>query len=555
VNMPRKKKATAKSPADAKPATFAALLSAVDPTAAKGAAHLKWPPDTFAICAYLLHQSGAYKDVLAQWPPVCGMFCKVKQPWPNWVERVGKAWRKAGTTLSVPPKEVKDAWKQVKQHLGLEVQAQSDSETEKQSRSELHCALIALVAMADAASAGVGLPSKATRTGQDMYLWRAAVRLGSKGGSLASNVALQVARVLPKLHTPNVGITLRSLTHHLALHVGNDVVPVWREVPWGSDTDSILNILVAPWPTKLHPSDFKPVRLSKALQKRASYARVNFERKSDPDGLANWTRERLEEAERVAEKVHGLVFPEASLTPTEFDRLKEVVSSRDVFVVAGVAVPPTTPAGLAQNRVRLLVTRHGSRTVIDQGKHHRWKLTRSQVEMYGLAVSLHPHEDWWENIEIPQREVHFAAFNNGTTICCLICEDLARMDPVSSLVRSVGPNLLIALLMDGPQLGVRWPARYATVLAEDPGCSVLTVSSLGMVDMVQPRKGQAKSRSVALWKDNGPGMVEIELPKDKDAVLLTLYNETVEEFSADGRSDGKMTDHPRLEAVHFLGKA
>ena len=553
--MPREGQRKPKHLPEAKPPAFGDLVATADPRAVTGNTHLKWPPDTFAICAYLLHQSGAYKDVLVEWPPVCGMFGKIKQPWSKWIARVGKAWRQTGAALSNPPKEVQAAWGQVSKHLELPVQPESQPKDDPANRAELHCALIALVAMADAASAGVGLPSKKTRPDKDKYLWRAAVRLGRRGGSLASNVPPQLARVLPKLHTPNVGITLRSLTHHLSMHVGNDVVPVWREIPWGSDTETILNILIAPWPTRVQPSDFKPVNLSKAERKRGDYSRVNFERQSNPEDLAKWLSSRLEEAENVAGRVHGLVFPEASLTPAEFDKLKEVVSSLDVFVVAGVAVPPKTASGLAQNRVRLLVTRQGSRTVIDQGKHHRWKLTRSQVEMYGLAVSLHPHQDWWENIEIPQREVHFAAFNNGTTICCLICEDLARMDPVSSLVRSVGPNLLIALLMDGPQLSVRWPARYATVLAEDPGCSVLTVSSLGMVDMVQPRKGQTKSRSIALWKDNGPGMIEIELPRDKDAALLTLYNETVEEFSADGRSDGKVTDHPRLEAVHFLGKA
>jgi hypothetical protein len=48
-------------------------------------------------------------------------------------------------------------------------------------------------------------------------------------------------------------------------------------------------------------------------------------------------------------------------------------------------------------------------------------------------------------------------------------------------MNAIGPNLVIALLMDGPQLENRWPARYATVLAEDPGSAVLTVTSLGMV--------------------------------------------------------------------------
>jgi hypothetical protein len=68
----------------------------------------------------------------------------------------------------------------------------------------------------------------------------------------------------------------------------------------------------------------------------------------------------------------------------------------------------------------------------------------------------------------------------------LICEDLARQDPAAELVRAVGPNLLVALLMDGPQLANRWPARYAAVLAEDPGTSILTLTSLGMVERSRP---------------------------------------------------------------------
>ena len=45
----------------------------------------------------------------------------------------------------------------------------------------------------------------------------------------------------------------------------------------------------------------------------------------------------------------------------------------------------------------------------------------------------------------------------------LICEDLARQEPAAELIRAVGSNLVIALLMDGPQLNNRWPARYAAV--------------------------------------------------------------------------------------------
>jgi hypothetical protein len=84
----------------------------------------------------------------------------------------------------------------------------------------------------------------------------------------------------------------------------------------------------------------------------------------------------------------------------------------------------------------------------------------------------------------------------------LICADLARQDPAADLIRAVGPNLLIALLMDGPQLSHRWPARYAAVPAEDPGTSVQTLTSLGMaerfVDTVASTTGMPATYGVSL---------------------------------------------------------
>jgi hypothetical protein len=90
--------------------------------------------------------------------------------------------------------------------------------------------------------------------------------------------------------------------------------------------------------------------------------------------------------------------------------------------------------------------------------------------------------------------------------------------------------------MDGPQLRNRWPARYATVLADDPGCSVLTLTSVGMARMCKPF-GACESRVVALWKDSKHGPFEIELPYDAAGIVLSLQAEYTEQWTADGRSD------------------
>ena len=79
----------------------------------------------------------------------------------------------------------------------------------------------------------------------------------------------------------------------------------------------------------------------------------------------------------------------------------------------------------------------------------------------------------------------------------------------SSSGRSARPLVIVGLL-DGPQLASRWSARYASVLADDPGSSVLTLSSFGMVERSRP-EGREASRVIALWKDSTTGVREIPL--------------------------------------------
>ena len=140
--------------------------------------------------------------------------------------------------------------------------------------------------------------------------------------------------------------------------------------------------------------------------------------------------------------------------------------------------------------------RSGHISIIQQ-KHHRWRLDKSQITQYGLGAQLDPSCDWWEHHSVRSRDLNFIVARDWLAMSVLICEDLARQDPVSDLLRSVGPNLVIALLMDGPQLASRWPGRYATVLADDPGCSVLTLTSLGMTVRCEP-PGSSRCRTIAL---------------------------------------------------------
>jgi hypothetical protein len=119
----------------------------------------------------------------------------------------------------------------------------------------------------------------------------------------------------------------------------------------------------------------------------------------------------------------------------------------------------------------------------------------------------------------------------------LVCEDLARQEPASRLVRAVGPNLVIALLMDSQQLDHRWPARYASVLAEDPGSSVLSLTSLGMIKLHSENKNHDSPVAIGLWRDSWQPTrpKEIRLEAGAKAVVLRISQKQRNEYSTDGR--------------------
>ncbi|MCP3406137.1 hypothetical protein [Bradyrhizobium sp. CCGB01] len=177
--------------------------------------------------------------------------------------------------------------------------------------------------------------------------------------------------------------------------------------------------------------------------------------------------------------------------------------------------------------------------ILVREKHHRWKLNSSQIETYDLGLD--QNKSWWEHLSILSRSLDVLVFRGNSTLTTLICEDLARVDPCQAVVRGIGPNLLIALLMDGPQLENRWPARYATVLAEDPGTSVLTLTSFGLIARQNELGRFPQASAIALWKDDVNGAKKLELPRDSDALILELVAEGKTERTLDGRSDDGST--------------
>jgi hypothetical protein len=109
--------------------------------------------------------------------------------------------------------------------------------------------------------------------------------------------------------------------------------------------------------------------------------------------------------------------------------------------------------------------------------------------------------------------------------------------------------LIVTPLLDGPQLNSRWAARYASVLADDPGSAVLTLSSYGMVQRCRPH-GRKFSPIIALWKDPVRGIREIPLEAGAQGVLLTVCGDRATRRSGDRRLPVDNATHYFDVAVH-----
>jgi hypothetical protein len=321
----------------------------------------------------------------------------------------------------------------------------------------------------------------------------------------------------------------------------------------GADTQHhALNLLLVPWPYRVSPSQFKEskrVNLTDEIGK-GGYGLFTFSSERGP--TTRHIKRLIDVAHKNIGRIDGLIFPELSMSTPEFQKLAKSVMPKSGFLVAGTGTGASRPNKCGQNGLVMNVQFPDSPFVAQllQKKHHRWKLNKSQIMQYGIGANLHPEASWWEHISLKERELHFVTLRPWLTMSVMICEDLARPDPVADLVRSVGPNLVLCLLMDGPQLAERWPGRYAGVLSDDPGSSVLTMTSFGMSRLSRPQGKESRSSVVALWRDAVYGTKEIELPSNADAVVLNLSVEYKEEWTADGRGDGGTSGYPVLTGSH-----
>jgi hypothetical protein len=549
-------------------------------------AFIAWPPNVFCVAMHLLRESGAYVDVLNHFCDQSAESCDERQ---SRIKGLGIEWRKlylANSKSGAQPKcpgDVRSAW-------GLLMSKRDLALTQIIGDAALLRGLLDLCSVADETCAGFGLfkldeaqflKYESARDKVNLTLEAMSLLINQlkdrRPAQLARDIDPSRAVVLPKMRTAQKGMTVRSLSHNLTLGGRSDLQAWWATTFMKSDEERrgrqtrSRNILVIPWPAEMDHMQFVPVPCAGDgdLNHLPGHHDFFAFRPQPVPNLEQQVTGLLREAQQNVGTIHGIVFPEMALSPDQFETVCETVMDEVDFVVGGVYEPPTA-SRFGKNYARMClkieeVKTRGkkSQPVVRcvnarQYKHHRWFLDRPQIETYGFSGTLDPARTWWECTEFEkQREIWFFALDSLMVFTVLICEDLARPEPVGDLIRAVGPNLVIALLQDGPQLEKRWPARYATSLADDPGSSVLTVTSIGMTQLsrpIDPSTGQRRpaSRVVALWRDKDLGTRQIELPEGADAVVLTLAETLQEEWTLDGRSDGRVTGGVTLGGIRSI---
>jgi hypothetical protein len=327
----------------------------------------------------------------------------------------------------------------------------------------------------------------------------------------------------------------------------------------GTDVRSeYANLLLLPWPLEVKASDFRPLDDAVRRPGKEPFAFFEF---APSRGLDFDLLDRvLLSAREEAGSVDVVVLPECAVDESEIDELETLLQQHGVVsLVAGVrrssvesgsgpgnwlhvSFNPRLEKGAAPSEQEAPWFR------LRQNKHHRWSLDESQIYQYHLGGVLHPSVRWWEAMEVPRRAIEFVEVAE-LTLVSVVCEDLAQHDDIAELVRSVGPTFVFAVLLDGPQLTSRWTARYASVLADDPGSAVLTLTSFGMVQRSRPARHDA-SPIVALSRDPARGFREIPLEAGAQGVVLTVCMARTTRRSADGRRPVDNGTHAFDVAVH-----
>ena len=232
---------------------------------------LLWPPNTFAVTSDILSKTGAYRYVLYKgWEEKEQIEGQKRQEYLEeqskfWVQRVCEDIsnlfdfkrrsfdNNSKDYLITITKNIHQTSKSINFNQLRVVNQEKNTNQNNLQVKELIVKLINLHCIADEACTGLGISGSAT--GPNAIFNCIANLLLISTGSL-STFTKHLGIVLPKLRTPQTGLSIRSLSHHLTYHK-TEVEVMWRNFPWVSIQENTLNILCICWPYTMNNSFFR----------------------------------------------------------------------------------------------------------------------------------------------------------------------------------------------------------------------------------------------------------------------------------------------------------
>lgn len=499
-----------------------------------------WPANTFVILASILDIKGDYKLLISGEEVIWDEKDKEK------VINIGELWKKfINTDLDLFVDEIQIITTLIQDIFGKET-LHKDINNLIKDKKFIKSALLLCLALDESMRRDNDQFVKPLSSKNNTSIYDKAMHflelLNRDYGSQLSFSNETFGTVQFKNAVSQSGISLCSISHNIAF-IKPEVLltSIIRKTP--SVVPSLFNILILPFPLTISRKNFKPVVEQNKLLMNDNFGFFTYA--PDIEITSESVISCLKNAIEEIGDIDIIVLPECAVLKETAQQIADKL--KDLFKFT----PEKCPALIlgiykkgdishfGENSLTLYVPddkigEEFTLTPVHQHKHHRWFLDRNQILNYKLGSCLMTNKKWWEYTSITDRTlISYYCQKHNVQVSPLICEDLARQDPVAPVVRSLGPNLIIALLLDGPQIKNRWPGRYASFLSDDPGSCVLTVSPLGMTFRADGTDFPP-SRNVAFWSEPN-GSKELLLTENKNGIVLTLEKTELKQWTADGR--------------------
>ncbi len=309
-----------------------------------------WPPDLFAVAASLVEISGCY--VQSRFSDISDLKYLFDDTYHSNIDNTANEWREK----LFPPSHVTALWSELLTYCKEEIQVFTIGPTGKihATTSDWHFLALQLMAIADKTSAGIGLSVSDIETNFSKVIMIEHKRInGSRDQkmfdispmlfknlpySLAFMVPKEVACVQPKIKLPQIGYTLRHLSHNLALLPSVPQV-ITRHHLYLEENSKVnpkttpLNILLIPFPYYINNNAFSEATVT---GNKIKYFTVNqiawlADKKNDNEYISaeilykNLISPLIKQSKIKVGELNGIVMPELALPVKIADKLADIL--------------------------------------------------------------------------------------------------------------------------------------------------------------------------------------------------------------------------------------